>query len=133
MSFQLSPRRMLVTLALTGGCLAMLASLGGEASAGVPLLCPEKTLCVFADNDFGGQVVKIDGKGVSNKLAKKMDDQASSVINTRGKRAYLYEMKNGNGSRFCIDPHSSVVSLGGFNDLASSSKNSRKAGLCPLW
>jgi maltose-binding protein MalE len=133
MSFELSPRRILVALALAAGCLAVVAQLGGKAQAGIEP-CPEKTLCVWQHNDGGGQLVKIKSDGISNKLAEKMNNEASSLINNRGKRSYLYDKRNGQGAKICLSPHDSFSDLGaefGFNDLASSSKNTDKKSDCP--
>jgi hypothetical protein len=85
--------------------------------------CPNKALCVFEHNDFGGERIVITRVGVSNKLFKRFDDTASSAVNNRGKASYLYSEKNAEGDRFCIERHSSVGDLMSFNDAASSSRN----------
>jgi hypothetical protein len=58
----------------------------------------------------------------------------SSLLNTRGKRAILYDRRNGRGETLCIDPRGAVESLAvyGFNDLASSSRNTKNKNLCPI-
>ena len=86
--------------------------------------CPDNKLCVWADDSRAGQRVKIGGKGVSNKLAKKMNNQASSLSNSRDTKVYLYEKKNGKGDSRCFAPGFTDNTLGasGFNDVASSTK-----------
>jgi hypothetical protein len=124
----------LALLALGGAAVALLASLGGSASAGPTPLCPEKTLCVFEHNEAGGQVVKLTKKGVSNKLAKKMNNEASSVLNETNKRIFLHDKRNGKGDRVCISPFGGTASLadfGDFNDRASSSKITKNKEDCP--
>jgi Peptidase inhibitor family I36 len=124
-----------------GGMIAIAAAaaLGAGASADVGQAqrggCPDKTLCVWENDDDGGTLVKIHGTGVSNKLAQKLNNQASSAINNRGRRAYLYDKRNGDGDRICLDPHAEVASLGdygNFNDLASSSRNAKPKSDCPI-
>ena len=93
--------------------------------------CPDKALCVFEHNDYAGQRIVIKRRGVSNKLFKQLDDTASSVINTRGKVSHLYSEKGGEGDAYCVEPGGTTNDLGGYNDLASSSKNTRK-NQCPI-
>jgi hypothetical protein len=115
--------------ALTG-LLSLLSNDAARAGGG----CPEKTLCVWEHNEGDGQLVKITKDGISNKLAKKLNNGASSVINNRNKRAYLYDGKNGKGDKVCLSPGAEVADLGGFaefNDRASSSKNADKKTDCP--
>jgi hypothetical protein len=99
-----------------------------KARRGPP--CPDKALCVFEHNDYAGERIVIKRKGVSNKLFKRFDETASSVINTRNKFSNLYADKGGEGAAYCVEPGGAVSDLGGFNDLASSSKNARKKE-CP--
>jgi hypothetical protein len=131
MHTKLNPRRAgAAAIAVTAAALAV-ASVGGTASAGPPA-CPEKTLCVWQHADFDGQLVKITKKGVSNKLAEKMNNEASSVINNFNKRAFLYDKRNAEGDRFCFAGGDEVPNLGPFNDLASSSKVTKSDKLCPF-
>lgn len=107
----------------------------GTCAVGPPRLgpgCPEGKLCVWEHNTQGGEVVKIGGSGKSNKLFKKMNNEASSLINNRDEKAFLYDKRNGNGERRCFEPGETVDSLGdtGFNDLASSSRNA-VGDICP--
>ena len=78
--------------------------------------------------------MKIKSDGISNKLAEKMNNEASSFINNRNRRAYLYDKRNGEGERICLGPTVSAPSLGAysFNDLASSSRNSKVKKDCPV-
>jgi Peptidase inhibitor family I36 len=133
MSFASNPRRALVAAGMAVATVALVASLGGTASAGAG--CPEKTLCVWQDNEGGGEQVNIKADGISNKLAKKLNNGASSVINNRNKRAYLYDKRGGKGDKVCLDPGAEVADLGSFanfNDLASSSKNTDNKKDCPV-
>ncbi len=93
--------------------------------------CPKQTLCVFEHDNFEGQRVKIGGTGVSNKLADEMNNQASSYYNRRGRVSFLYVGRNAEGERECAAPREAETSLPGFNDLASSTKLTKKRTVCP--
>jgi hypothetical protein len=133
MSVSISGRWLVLALGVAITAAGFVVALGGSAAAGVGA-CPDKTLCVYADDGFDSQMVKIDGKGISNKLAKKMNNEASSVINNRNKRAYLYDRRNGKGEKICLSPKANYHDLGGsfdFNDVASSSRNTNNKDDCP--
>jgi hypothetical protein len=133
MSVRFNARRVVVGFVAAAAMVAMIASLGGQASAGPP--CPEKTLCLFEHNGFTGQVVKIRKDGVSNKLAEKMNNQASSAVNNLRTRAFLYEKRNGKGDKICLQHKDYWESLGttfDFNDVASSSRNTKNRDDCPV-
>jgi hypothetical protein len=125
----------LVVLALGAAAAAVgLATMLAASPASAGPSCPEKTLCVWQHNDLGGQLVKMKSDGISNKLAKKMNNEASSVINNRNKRAYLYDRRNGKGEKICLSPKANYHDLGGsfdFNDVASSSRNTNNKDDCP--
>jgi hypothetical protein len=122
----------LLVLAMAGATAVVVAlNVVGSAAAGVKA-CPSKTLCVWEHADFDGKLVKITKKGVSNKLAEKMNNEASSVINNFNKRAFLYDKRNAEGDRFCLAGGDQVPFIGDFNDLASSSKVTKSDKLCPL-
>jgi hypothetical protein len=130
MSVRFNARRAVIGLTVAGAAVALVASLGASASAGIPA-CPKKTLCVWQDVEGEGKLVKNTSDGISNKLAKKMNNEASSAINNRGKRAYLYDKRNGKGEKHCISPHDAInLSEVDFNDIASSSKNTAKKKDC---
>jgi Peptidase inhibitor family I36 len=93
--------------------------------------CQEGSLCIYEDQGGGGQIVRINSQGVSNRLAEKMNNAASSAINFRNKRAYLYDKRNGKGARLCFDPGSKGNIPPGFDDRASSSKNTSNGQHCP--
>ena len=92
-----------------------------------------RALCVWAGPMGSGELVKIRGKGISNKLFKRMNNQATSAFNGRGKAAFLYDSKNGDGESVCIEPHDGIGDLGAyaFDDRATSSKNAAH-GQCPV-
>jgi hypothetical protein len=128
-------------LAAVAGALALFAGLTAALMPGraggtiVPVQPPCKAgmLCVYADDDYAGQVVRITKRGISNAIFAEMAYSASSVKNRRGKIAYLYEFADGKGYRVCLEPHEQLPSLSplGFNDAANSSKNVRRATRCP--
>jgi hypothetical protein len=133
MSMGLDVRAALIGLVAAAAAVGLAASMAGTASAGGGE-CPEKTLCVYSSDGFAGTQVNISKDGISNKLAKKINNQASSAFNNRNKRAYLYDGKNGKGDKICLAPHGEYGSLGAsfdFNDLASSSKNTDNKKACP--
>jgi hypothetical protein len=110
-------------IAIGVGALAATAaalSAGPAALAGPP---PCERVCIFADANYSGQMVTIRGKGISNKLAEKMNNSASSVINATNDRVLLYSKRNARGFNFCVSPNSAVDWVGtDFNDVASSTK-----------
>jgi len=121
---------------LSAAAAAMLILLGlaplGNQARGVTPVCPRGYLCVFEDANYGGQVVKFHRLGLSNRLADKMDDAASSVMNRRGGVSYLYEDPDGGGGSFCLEPHQSSTYVGDqFNDVASSTRLTKK-NHCPV-
>ena len=92
-----------------------------------PPPCPRQTLCVWKHEDYQGKRLTIDRKGISNEIARELDDEVTSFYNRRDGVSYLYEDKNGEGSRYCIPQHASSVNIGDvFDDLASSSKLTNK-------
>lgn len=120
-----------LTLAALAAALGLIALAPGNVGArGEAPPCPKKTLCVWEDASYQGVRVKIDGRGISNEIAQKLDDQASSVYNRRGDVSYLYTDQNGEGESFCIEPKDYIGFISGFNDVASSSKLTKK-NHCP--
>ena len=123
------------------GGLGLVSILGAVLSLGLPVgasgahrydACPKRTVCVFADINFIGERVTLTKPGISNKLANKMNNEASSVVNDRGKAVFLYDNKNGHGVATCIAPHTYAEDLSDrtFNDMASSSKLTKREH-CP--
>jgi hypothetical protein len=94
--------------------------------------CDKGTLCIWADASYSGQQVNLKHKGISNKLAEKMDNLASSVKNRRDTVAFLYTDTDGLGDSYCVEPHQKVDFLGLFNDVASSTKITAHKHHCPL-
>lgn len=119
--------------ALSGAAIAvLLLALGGSAQGRGDPPCPAGALCVWEHSDFDGKRVVVTGTGISNEIAEKMDDEVSSVFNRRGKASRLYARKNANGDTFCVSPQAEIPFVGGeFNDVASSSKLTKKPG-CPF-
>jgi hypothetical protein len=88
--------------------------------------CPKRTLCVWKDENYQGKRLTIEGKGVSNEIAHKMNDEVTSFYNRRGGVSYLYDGKNATDGSYCIPQKGYAANIGGvFNDLASSSKLTR--------
>jgi Peptidase inhibitor family I36 len=114
--------------------IAAAVALTGAATAGVPKpVCEAGELCVYGDGAFLGQLVDLKRPGkVSNALANRMDDAASSVRNRRGRVAMLFANPDGKGERVCIEPRTALPELDalGFADVASSSLISRKRREC---
>lgn len=123
-------RRMtLVGLAVAVGALT-LASAGGGAPVGPP--CPKNTVCVWKHSNFEGNRLTIEGRGVSNEISKKMNDEVSSAYDRRERVAYLYTDKSAEGDAYCLEPNVPISYVGDlFNDVASSSKLTKK-DRCPL-
>ena len=133
MTLTRSTRIALLVLGAAAAAAGFAAIQSTDAAAGGG--CPDKTLCVWQDNEGGGQLVKISSDGISNKLANKMNNEASSVINNRNRRAYLFAGRNGKGTKVCLSPHAEIGDLGSFadfNDVASSSKNTDRTEGCPI-
>jgi hypothetical protein len=117
-------------------CAIGLLAWGPMASTGVaggdPSVCPKQTLCVWGDSFYSAQLVKMKNVGVTNKLGKKMDDQASSVFNRRGRVSYLYADADGQGESYCIEPHQKITFLTFYNDVASSARLTKHRKQCPV-
>jgi hypothetical protein len=114
-------------VACAGAALVVVSAglLGGSASAGPPATahCPKHYLCVWADPVYQGQEVKLRKRGVSNKIFRKMNDQASSAKNHRSHVSFLYSDIDGSGGEsYCFEPNQKVPDLGAFSDVASSSR-----------
>ena len=97
-----------------------------DSTATGPPSCPRKTLCVWENSNFTGEKVKIDGMGISNKIAHKLDDQVSAAYNRRGGVAYLYDAKNAEGDFYCMPPKNWGYVGDFINARASSSKLTKK-------
>jgi hypothetical protein len=114
-------------VSIVGAALALWLPVGASGAHRYDA-CPKQTVCVFADVNLVGEKVKLTKPGVSNKLAVKMNNQASSVVNDRAKAVFLFDKKDGKGVSICIGPHSYVEDLEDreFNDVASSSKLTKR-------
>jgi hypothetical protein len=113
-------------------CIAVLMSLAvvpPHASGGTG--CPNLKLCVWSGTNNTGTGLKIRGDvGVSNKIANYLNNQASSAHNLTGHAVYLYDRRNAEGDKVCIEPGDYVSDLQTFNDRASSSKV-KSSDVCP--
>jgi hypothetical protein len=123
MTLTRSGRLSIAVLAATAATAVALISTAGDAGAGGGS-CPDNKLCVFAGDSRSGQRVKIGGNGVSNKLAREMNNQASSLSNRRDTKVFLYEKRGARGEVRCFPPGVTDNALGdsGFDDVASSTK-----------
>ncbi len=122
----------IATLTVAAATAIALISTAGDAGARGGN-CPDNKLCVWKNEGFDGQRVKIGGHGVSNKLAKEMNNDAHSVDNNLENAAFLYEKKNAKGDFVCIGPDEENQNLGliGFNDRASSTRITN-GNACPM-
>lgn len=114
------------------GAALLLAGLAGPAGAHrAHPPCPRATLCVWADSNFEGKRIEIDGNGVSNQLSRELDNEVTSVFNRRSGIATLFDGKNAEGPNRCFKPKGITTDLGvDFTDVASSTKLQPKLG-CP--
>jgi hypothetical protein len=70
--------------------------------------------------------------GVSNKLARRMDNDASSALNFHNGAVFFYDEKDAGGDRVCMGPNDKGnLSTFGFDDKASSSKLTHR-NHCPF-
>jgi hypothetical protein len=108
-----------------GPCPARRAAKDGtsaKASSG----CPADTLCVWARKNYRGQKVEITKiNAISNKLAKRMDNEASSFKNRIAVPGALYAKKDGEGAVMGFCDNEKLPDLGDpkidFDNRASSS------------
>jgi hypothetical protein len=118
------------------GCIIGLFVLAGgllAAPADATSMCPDFTLCVWENVNRVPQLVEISNRrGVSNKLARLMNNKASSVENDTGFVAFLYKKRDGKGARICLTPGAIQDDLGllSFEDVASSTRVTRRS-VCP--
>jgi hypothetical protein len=131
MTLTRSLRLVLAALAAAAATAFALISTTGDAGARGSE-CPDDTLCLWKHVNEEGKLVKIKGNGLSNKLARKMNNNATGVDNNRDGKAWLYEKKNGKGEIRCIQPGEQINNLDdlGFNDVASSTRNAN--GSCTI-
>ena len=115
-------------IAIAGLALAAVSGVGATGGATADPAkrvtgCPADTLCVWSGKNYQGQRVKLTSQsGISNKLAKVMNNQASSYKNKfTDDDAVLYDKKDGGGDFWGICPLESDPSLVDFNNRASSS------------
>jgi hypothetical protein len=123
--------RRLALIAAAGLAVALPATnaFGGASGPEKPAgkSCPDGNLCLWADENYEGQKVKIHGKGLSNQLYKEMNDNAESLKLRREGGAVLYTNTDGDSVSFCVT-HGPT----NFNDLfegsndASSTRISKK-------
>ena len=99
--------------------------------------CPQNSLCVWSKANYKGDRLVIDKVGSSNKIFKKMNDQASSArLRYPGGAAELYEDTDGGGDTLCLldapglrkYPDLSEVGggEGGYDNIVSSSRLSEE-------
>jgi Tol biopolymer transport system component len=95
-------------------------------------LCPH-ALCFFEDQAGLGGHVDVTKIGVSNRLAKLMNNQASSVYNDRTGAAFIYDNRNAEGPHICLETGDGFDDMtdASFNDMATSTKLTHRKH-CPL-
>jgi Peptidase inhibitor family I36 len=132
------PRRLIVPLAAALVALVALVavnSLAGTSGAATHAkrdACHPGHLCVWAKPNAGGAKVSLSKSGVSNELANKMNNKASSAINNREGAIFLYDRRDGNGDQICMEPLSKAnLSMFNFDNKASSSKLTNR-NHCPV-
>jgi hypothetical protein len=132
--FRSSRRHAAAAGLVAAAAVAVAAPLGGSASGGVVpesnSHCAKHYLCVWSDPAYQGQKVRLRKRGVSNKIFRVMNDQASSAKNHRSHVSFLYSDINGDGESFCLEAGQKVPDLGTFSDVASSTRLSGQDS-CP--
>ena len=103
-------------------CLVRRSSAQSKAGSG----CPADTLCVWSRKNYRGQKVEITKiNAISNKLAKRMDNEASSFKNRIALPGVLYAKKDGEGAIMGFCDNEKLPDLGDpkvdFDNRASSS------------
>jgi hypothetical protein len=79
------------------------AATQGAAQAKAKPRCPNKALCLWADENYEGQRVVVKGAELSNDVFEQMNDQASSAFLDRKDRvAELFADANGGGESICL-------------------------------
>ncbi|MDQ2675923.1 MAG: peptidase inhibitor family I36 protein [Actinomycetota bacterium] len=103
-----------------------LAPAAGEAAKGkTKKSCPKEALCVWTKAGFAGKRVVVKDDGVSNAIANKINNKASSIKNRFGETIRIYDKRNANGELRCVGGVGQVDDLGGsynFDNRAASSK-----------
>lgn len=124
-----------LALAATVAVAVVAVPFGGPAAASQTekgSACPNNAVCVYADPGGLGQRVVLKEFGVSNKLAKRMNNEASSAINIADGAIFFYDKRNAEGDRVCMAPNDKGnLSTFGFEDRASSSKLTHR-NHCPV-
>lgn len=100
-------------------------ALAGPASMGAARAtpdCPKNAICVWADANYEGERVVVEGSKPSNRIFSRMNDEASSARYRGDGVGLLFSDFGGEGDRVCLTPgNRSVPDLAGFDNVASSS------------
>ena len=90
-------------------------------------------LCLFNGTIATEERVNFTALGLSNRLAKKMDNKASSVFNDREGVAIIYAGRNGNGARLCLETGDAYGDMSevNFDNKASSTRLTDRKN-CPV-
>lgn len=90
--------------------------------------CPENAICVWENVGYQGRRIVVEGKGLSNEIGEKFNDQASSVKFTGSTTGILYRDFDGEVVGVCLDDARRRVrnlANASFDEEASSSRISR--------
>jgi hypothetical protein len=128
-------RRGLAILAAVAAAAGAVSLLQGGLAEGEARLssCPAKYVCVYEDANLTGQKVKLGPKrGLTNRIAEKLNNEASSATSSRANAAIIYAGKNGKGDSRCIDGGDvQNFAAMSFDDVASSARLTRRDSCIP--
>jgi hypothetical protein len=104
-----------------------LAPASGEAAQGKgsTKLCPDGAFCVWTKANYQGKKLVLTKKGVSNKIAKEMNNKVSSVKNRLDVTTYLYSKRDGKGEIRCFGDGQKLADLAGSCDFDNEASSSR--------
>lgn len=126
-------RTAIIRSALTLCATAPLIALSAPVSLGAARAeadCPQQALCLWTKPNYRGQRLVVQAEGVSNKIFRQLNDQASSLkIRWPGAYVTLFSDINGEGDSLCFVPGNErrVRDLGDYsggfyNNVISSSE-----------
>ncbi len=112
-------------LIITALAVVALSPAAGEAAKSKPKKsCPSDSVCVWTKKGFKGKRVVVDGPGISNKIGNRINNKTSSIKNRVDLTIFIYDKRDGQGERRCVDGMGGVRNLGGsynFDNRATSS------------
>lgn len=94
---------------------------GPTSASDCPSSITQDWTCLFDNTSWTGRMLEFKNSGYTQNLDNYgFNNMASSWVNNRGKTAYLHDGTDGSGWSLCLDSHAKSLSMGSYNNDASS-------------